>query len=236
MSKDDEPDEIKQLCEERYNIVKELKELSAERKQIEEKVHSIVLDAMTSYRMRESLNAEVKNLKEKRDALKPENKKLESLQRKYKEMEYDMNCGRISIKKERDFFKRLGRLKLEIDNEKANPTRGKIDKKEASARHKVVVEKSKEASEHHKALSAHLKTLADITDIADGNSVRRRKLGVMFENVQGKINEKYDELKGGSRPKRKVIDPAAELQSMMERLESGETLTTADLLNFQGGL
>lgn len=233
MSENEQPDEIKELCEERFNIVKELKELSAERKEIEANVLTISVDAMAAFRQREVFNIEVKELKQKRDSLKSENKKLESMQTKYKEMEYDMNIGRVSMNKEKDFFKRLSKLKIEIENEKKNPSPGKIDKKVASARHKEVVEKSKSASDEHNRLASKLKLLADITDIADGNSVRRRKLQGMFESVQSKINEKYDNLKGG-RPN-KAVNQEVELASIMDRLKSGEAITTDDLMRMQGG-
>lgn len=217
-------EEIKETAEKRKGVSDRLKELSQERKQIEIAMVPHILDMFEALKSRNEMNAKVKQLKKKRGKSSGKGgQKIKTLEKEFKKLEYDWQTGAISHKREKQTMKRLAELDTILKQlKKDNP---------GSEVHQQIIETSKKASESHEKLQAALYEIFLLTDNADGNVLKRERLHYYYKEMSEKLDSLYADKKEAKDAGTVSIGDFMDVDSFMDKLKSGETLSLNDLLS-----
>jgi uncharacterized coiled-coil DUF342 family protein len=217
-------EDIKETAEKRKGVSDRLKELSQERKEIEIAMVPHILDVFSALKARNEMNAKVKNLKQKRGKSSGKGgKQITSLEKEFKKLEYDWQTGAISHKREKQTMKRLAELDTTLKQmRKDNP---------GNEVHNQIIETSKKASEAHEKLQKALYEIFLLTDSADGNVLKRERLHFYYKEMSEKLDILYADKKEKTDAGTVSIGDFMDVDSFMEKLKTGETLSLNDLLS-----
>ena len=216
--------EMKELAEKRKGVSERLKALSQERKQIEIDMVPHILMMFSALHERTTLNDTVKKLKKQRgkDTGKGGDQ-LKKLMAEFKQLDFKWSSGVIAYKKEKQTMKRLGELDKTIKRLKAENPGHEV--------HTDIIEMSKKASAAHERLQGAMTQMFLLTDIADGNTLKRERLGHYYETMSKTLDEMFKDKKANTTPGSVSIGDFLDTDTFMERLQSGETLSLMDIMS-----